>query len=234
MILRGQLKLLMVCISLAMCGVAHSQCAQFFVTAPGVFTGNTCGASNSCGNYQIDHVFEVVIPFAGNWTFSTCGSSYDTWLTLSSGTCCGTFIESNDDFCDYQSEITANIIAGTYTVLIDGAFTLPSCGEYTLTISELSLGLSIASNDVNCNGPCPLKLYPNPSKGEFIVELEKPFDSSLEFNLFDLSGRLVEFVGNIPAGATTLNVDIRTLTNGIYYLQVAGQEGTMSRKIIIE
>ena len=117
-------------------------CLDYVVAAP--YTSpvrNTCGAGDDCGPYSsADHVYEVTIPFAGDWGFSLCGSDpgFDTFLSVGT-TYCGIEIGFNDDAfsCSssiLHSELTAiGLPAGTYYVTVQG-WAL-ECGDYILTIS---------------------------------------------------------------------------------------------------
>lgn len=63
--------------------------------------------------------------FTGNATISLCGSEYDTKLAVYSGSSCypssGQLLSCNDDACDYQSEVTIPVIAGSkYLVEVGG------------------------------------------------------------------------------------------------------------------
>ncbi|MCH8993296.1 MAG: hypothetical protein IIA44_16280, partial [Acidobacteria bacterium] len=111
---------------------------DFQMTAPLVdVLGNTCGAGDDCdvpSPDNEDHIYFVTLPNDGVWTFSTCGSGFDTYLFV--GTACGLGdIGSNDDSCGLQSEIVANLKAGTYWVTIE-AFGSSQCGDYILTMSK--------------------------------------------------------------------------------------------------
>lgn len=121
---------------------------DFAVTAPySSPTRTTCGAGNDCalGNTE-EHSYQVFLPTAGDWTFSLCSSSYDTYLYLGTGLCTND-VGQNDDDCGVQSSITANLASGTYYVTIEG-WSFDPCGEYIL---EISGGLSSNPEDV-CSG----------------------------------------------------------------------------------
>jgi hypothetical protein len=106
--------------------------ADYVVNAP--YTSpqrSTCGAGNSCGlRHTEEHIYQITIPSSGEWTFSLCGSAYDTYLFVGT-TCCGDEIDSNDDSCGLGSEITANLTAGTYYVTVEG---FGGCGAYELNV----------------------------------------------------------------------------------------------------
>ena len=56
---------------------------DFSTTAPVTVTGNTCGANNNCATRSSgEHVYEVMIPSDGSWTFDLCSSWYDTYLVV--------------------------------------------------------------------------------------------------------------------------------------------------------
>ncbi len=114
-----------------------ASCAtDFQVTAPGVFSGDTCGAGNDCDiRASEEQMYEVTLPTAGEWTFSLCGASWDTWLAVGT-TCCGTEVGTNDDSCGLQSEVVAVLAAGTYFVDVE-AFSSGGCGAYDLSITSL-------------------------------------------------------------------------------------------------
>ena len=112
--------------------------ADFVVNAP-YNSGNvsTLGTGDDCNlRASEDHIYEVSIPTIGNWTFSLCGSSYDTWLTVGT-TCCSDDLGSNDDLCGLQSEIElTGLQVGNYFVQVEGYL---DAGDYVLDIS-LSTG----------------------------------------------------------------------------------------------
>ena len=88
-------------------------------------TGNSCGAGNDCDLRDTEEViYSVTLPNAGTWTFSTCGSTYDTYLYI--GDCCDGSMGENDDFCGLQSEITLDLPAGEVWVTLE-AFCCEFC-----------------------------------------------------------------------------------------------------------
>ena len=66
---------------------------DYVVTAPGTWTGTTCGALNDCATRTAEeHIYEVTIPTAGNWSFGLCNTVtyWDSYLTLTTEACGGT------------------------------------------------------------------------------------------------------------------------------------------------
>jgi hypothetical protein len=121
------------------------QCTvDFCVDAPyeGDFE-NTCGAGNDCAlGTSEEHEYDVTIPHDGVWTFSLCGSAYDTYLYVGTAQCTQD-IGYNDDYCGLQSQLTAAVSAGHCFVTVEGYG--GACGSYVLNIWEM----------IPCDTECP-------------------------------------------------------------------------------
>ncbi|MCX6601520.1 MAG: proprotein convertase P-domain-containing protein [bacterium] len=118
---------------------ARCPCWDTTLTAPGQISGNTLGAGNDCAaRSSEDVVVKVLIPSAGDWSFSLCGSSYDTYLYLTLD-CCGDSVAWNDDLpCNNmwsgQSSLCVNLpVAGAYYALIEG-FSPSLSGPFVLNV----------------------------------------------------------------------------------------------------
>ena len=135
------------CLSNNICTTLRFRCAScescipdFAVTAPGTWSANTCGASNRCDPRPgPEHIYQIVIPTTGVWTFSLCGSTFDTYLYLGT-TCCALEMGQNDDseVCSPQSQLSGWLTAGTYYARIEGHDTSPPnwCGDYTFSVFQ--------------------------------------------------------------------------------------------------
>ena len=143
-------------VATAICEEAGPCEVEYSVAAPGSWSGNTCGGGNDCDlRPSEEHMYEVTIPNTGMWTFSLCGSSYDTYMFVGE-TCCGQEVGYNDDFCGLQSEVTAMVSAGTYYVDIEG---YSGCGAYVLNIFELVGGDNdLCENAEPVDGPYPVTI----------------------------------------------------------------------------
>lgn len=133
-------------------------------TYAGDFTisGTTIGACNDCNlRPSNDRVYEIVIPCASTYSFSTCGSAnWDTYLYLRDAACGGSLIALNDDACGLQSNITVSLLAGTYYLHVEG-FSSLSQGDFDLTVSNAApCNLSVSTTadikncgfNISCNG----------------------------------------------------------------------------------
>jgi len=111
---------------------------------PTLYSGDTTGADNYCGNASGDAHFSFNALVDEDYTISLCNGAtgFDTYLTLYNDACCGTIIATNDDFCGLISEITATLTAGTYYVKVDG-----------YSANEGLFDLDITCSTAPCIGP---------------------------------------------------------------------------------
>ena len=127
-----------------------------------VISGTTVGACNDCSlRTSNDRVYEINIPCASTYSFSTCGgASWDTYLYLRTAACGGSLIALNDDNCGLQSRVTANLQAGTYYIHVEG-FSSLSQGAFDLSVSNAAAcNLSVSTSpdvkrcgfNISCNG----------------------------------------------------------------------------------
>ena len=118
-------------------------------SSPLAISGTTVDAcDNSTLRAGYDMTYAITIPCAGNYTFSACGgASWDTYLFLSSAVNSGV-IASNDDFCSLQSQISANLSAGTYYLTVE-PFSSSTTGAFTLNVSGTGSTPSITGSASN-------------------------------------------------------------------------------------
>ncbi|MBS0198262.1 MAG: hypothetical protein JSR77_16035 [Planctomycetes bacterium] len=160
----------------------NDSCGAGIAISPGTYTGTTTGAStegSACATSGADVWYTLYCTCTGTYTFDTCGSNFDTVLSVHTG-CPGTtanMLACNDDSgtCGgsppRQSFFTVNLTAGTaYTVRVAGFGSTPATGNYVLHIvppnppsndncaNAIGIGYgsidgntSCASNDGNAN-----------------------------------------------------------------------------------
>jgi hypothetical protein len=152
-------------------GPANDLCAnRASISCGGSVAGTTVNATvDNAGTCVTTNTAPGVwYSFMGNnsiVTLNTCGSGYDSKLSVYTGSC-GTFtcVTGNDDFCSLQSQVTFFAATGTeYFVLVHGfssatgAFTLnatcvtcpfPVQAPWTAT----AINGSVMTSQVECNG----------------------------------------------------------------------------------
>lgn len=170
----GTFQISMTCAALAVANDAC--CTATALTCPQTVTGTTVGAGYDYvpeGCYLSNSGPGVWYSFIGNggsMTVSTCGSAFDTQISVLAGSC-GNFSCAgyNDQFCGNQSQITINTTAGTtYYIYLFGY--AGASGNFTLSLScgtpfnnscpdlevngcpDIDLGADISLP--TCNSPC--------------------------------------------------------------------------------
>jgi hypothetical protein len=108
--------------------------------AGGSFPGTTVGGTSilmACGSSASpERTFEWTPATSGTATISTCGSSFDTVLSIRQGGCAAAVLDCDDDTCGTRSTITPTVTAGvTYTIVVEG-YDGSSQGAFTLSVTS--------------------------------------------------------------------------------------------------
>ncbi len=120
-------------------------------TRPGVFSqGGTCTAGTAGVHYD---VYTLTSASAATVQASLCpagggSATFDSFLAIyqdPSGApipgfvpnACSNALAANDDFCGLQSQVGANVVSGTFYVVVTG-FSSTSLGTYTLSVQGLA------------------------------------------------------------------------------------------------
>ena len=123
-------------------------------------------------------------------TISLCGASYDTAIAVFEGSCSGTQVACNDDFCGLQSQVTFPGTCGTTYVIAVGAFSPTGFGSGTMTISQAG----------SCAPSCPGDLDGDNQVGSQ--------DLASLLNAWDTAG------GDLNGDGNTDSQDLALLLNG--------------------
>lgn len=78
-----------------------------------------------------------------------------------------------------------------------------------------------------------IEIYPNPTKGKINCVFSKEINESLSFKVMDISGRNI-FVEKIEQGIDNYPIDLSNLGKGIYFIQISGNKGIKTEKIIVK
>ncbi|MBP8627815.1 MAG: discoidin domain-containing protein [Paludibacteraceae bacterium] len=111
----------------------------------------------------------------------------------------------------------------TYTATLPGSYQVSvSYGDECESMSEI---LALTTTGVNENSTNDVRIYPNPSKDNIIVEGVK--NGILE--IINLQGKIVKYT---PIPDSITRIDISQLTEGIYSLKITTNEGIIVKKLI--
>lgn len=80
-----------------------------------------------------------------------------------------------------------------------------------------------------------MSIYPNPSAGQFILQLYSDRVQKVEVMIIDMNGRVVAQKSvNMNEGFQTLNFNITNHSKGVYLVKVVSTEGTKTQKIVVQ
>jgi hypothetical protein len=109
-----------------------------------------------------------------------------------------------------------------------------NCGESenseVLTVL-LSPTLGIGNNGEGVG----ITLYPNPNNGKFTLTLNANGNHEVNIVIYNSTGIEVYSENGLKiSGEMTKNIDLSNLSKGIYHLRVAGESGSVVKKIVIQ
>jgi hypothetical protein len=108
---------------------------------------------------------------------------------------------------------TPGAVAGTFVQ--NYSYTNTATGCSNTAASSIVVSLCTGLQSIANNQQSAISVYPNPTNGNITVELVNGFTK--EINVMDISGRIIL---TSTSSLDKLNVDISTLSNGIYYIKV--------------
>ena len=96
----------------------------------------------------------------------------------------------------------------------------------TYTSSSFTRSASPFENNLEQTG---IMIYPNPAKGNFVID---NFSEAATLKLYDLAGRLVK---QLPVAPNTLKqIPVGNLRNGLYLVRIENENGVITKKILIQ
>lgn len=95
---------------------------------------------------------------------------------------------------------------------------------------KLPAELTVSTNEIlNANA---IEIYPNPSKGNFTVSAGFDLQNSV-CSLVDISGKHILFNSKYVSD-NKVELEISNISTGIYFLSINGNNGSVTKKIVIE
>jgi len=152
---------------------------------------------------DINDVLSYTAELSGN-------NEIPSWLTFNSSTRTfeGTPSESNVGV--YVLQVTVTDIAGE-----------TATGEFLLTVKS-----TVSTGNLGQSG---VSIYPNPSNGQFVINVDKLSDYTLEIT--DVTGKII-LKDNVTTSSKT--VDLKDFAKGVYFVKLTIDGEEVKERIIIE
>ncbi len=117
---------------------------------------------------------------------------------------------------------------GIYKCIVSG-----DCGEILISnsavLSVLTTNIDKYSNNNSIN------IYPNPSSGKFVLEINSEYLEMTTINIYNPTGKLVYTEINLSSETNNKhNIELTNMLKGIYYIQLIGSNINTTKKLIIE
>ncbi|NIK72799.1 hypothetical protein FHS56_000285 [Thermonema lapsum] len=76
-----------------------------------------------------------------------------------------------------------------------------------------------------------VKLYPNPSRGAFMLDISNLKAEVYKVHVLDVSGKTLT---SIPVKGKKMNIDLSAYGRGMYWIQLESSEGVIPQRVVIE
>ena len=76
----------------------------------------------------------------------------------------------------------------------------------------------------------PLRVFPNPTSGRFVLSLDQPIQEDVNIQLRSVDGRLLQQYNY--QSFQTEEIDLTNYSSGVYIIQFRTEEGVTTRRVI--
>jgi len=91
---------------------------------------------------------------------------------------------------------------------------------------------NVSVNDIE--NEVKLSIYPNPTKGNVTLLLDYPTNDNIEVEIHNIAGKVVyKNVISLSSGFNQKQLDLRSLTNGLYILNIKNAKFNTAQKLVI-
>ena len=99
---------------------------------------------------------------------------------------------------------------------------------------EIYLGIEEQTNLSEIDDIKELELFPNPANGFIEILYDLDDSQNLNWDLFDAKGKQIEVISskNYKSGRNSINLDIKDLKRGMYFIKIQSHKKFLSRAFI--
>lgn len=186
----------------------------------------TLTVTNDAGSSQVSKNIDILPMPTSDFTFSIAGGTV-TFTNTSTDATSYSWDFGDNGMSTQASPIYAYTAINTYEVTLTAT---NDCGS-TTTTQTVDIMVGTSEEDLNIQ----VHILPNPTDTEFDLLLMGNHFEELEIELLDLRGVVLERKDlSLDQEAIMQRFDVSELASGVYYLKIQGEEGVLTRKVIVE
>jgi len=121
------------------------------------------------------------------------------------------------------------LAAGIYSFCVTDSKGCVSCDTITLMATPLGV-FNFASGAT----PLSIKTYPNPTSGEFKVEIVSELKQDMYIRVVDLVGQVVYTDQQLQGTVYNKTIDLQNYSNGMYILQLLTPDRSYTQRIVLQ
>jgi PKD repeat protein len=180
--------------------------------------------SNGCTNHDSVMVTSHAAPIAG---FGYSVNNFDVTFNNTStnaNTCLWDFGDGQTS--NLPNPVHAYTAAGIYYVSL--TVSNPYCSVVT---SYDTINIQLTGMDDNIP-ESSMSIYPNPTTGISIIEINNPVMKYLDLKIFSMRGQLI-YSDNFSAAFIKKSIDLSGFANGVYTVRLSSQHAVKTEKLIL-
>ncbi|MFD0932400.1 reprolysin-like metallopeptidase [Psychroflexus salinarum] len=188
--------------------------------------------ANSDGNFQV--ITYVWIDWNQNCSFDDPGEQYDLGTSVN-------VLNDPTSNSPLLFTVPEDALLGNTTMRVTTKYTSPNANNFPLPC-ENGHDAEVEDYTINVNSTLSgdsfkfqdLTIYPNPSQGKFKVEFNAVNSTNVELTVFDLRGRSLFNKKYDVFGRFNHEVNLNSLSSGVYLMEISDGSNKFTKKIVIE
>lgn len=152
---------------------------------------------------------------------------------------------------DGSAEVTIEGGVGGYTyewelngvvISTDEDLTNAAPGDYLLTVTDDN-GCVVVSNVITIEAPTSvvdpslnqhIRLMPNPTEGQFLINLDLPQVSDVQVRIYDITGKEILTSPKQSIMESQLTFNLSSFTDGVYIVRITVDNAVLARRVILQ
>ncbi|MFK7947298.1 MAG: T9SS type A sorting domain-containing protein [Saprospiraceae bacterium] len=122
-----------------------------------------------------------------------------------------------------SSDLTA-LTAGTYTVEVTDANGCMATDSVVVEDAVSTYGIEYVTN---------VSIYPNPTRGNTVIDLELSQNADIAISVFSITGVLIQDFGKENTSHVTHQIDLSTYAEGMYLVRFVVDNQVITKKLLI-